>query len=103
MIFTSTHTITNGSVYAVAAEGLADLDDKGAAGTVGNSDVVMNNIYFSDIMLGQDFDDNSADLRASAIELTLPSDTLVLTILYERNGCFCDSGCRGCQHSWCRL
>ena len=44
--FNEMHTITNGTVYAGNAEGLADLDDKGPAGTVGNSYVDMSNIYF---------------------------------------------------------
>lgn len=74
--FTEMHTITNGTVYAGNAEGLADLDDKGPAGTVGNSDVTMSNIYFTNVVYGQDFDDNPADLTASGLEITLPSDTL---------------------------
>ena len=74
--FNNMHTITNGSVSAQGAEGLADLDDKGAAGTVGNSYVDMSNIYFFDVTYGQDFDDNPADLTAAGFELTVPSDTL---------------------------
>jgi len=74
--FNKMHTIMNGSVSAGAAEGLADLDDKGAAGTIGNSYVDMSNIYFFDVAYGQDFDDNPADLSASNFELTVPSDTL---------------------------
>lgn len=76
--FNKMHTITNGSVSAGAAEGLADLDDKGAAGTIGNSFVDMSNIYFFDVTYGQDFDDNPADLTASNLEITLPSDTLLV-------------------------
>jgi hypothetical protein len=82
--FSNMHTIKNGTVYAGLAEGLVDLDDKGEAGTIGNSDVDMHNIYFTDMMLGQDFDDNSADLRASALEATLPSDTLALTDFFKK-------------------
>lgn len=74
--FNNMHTISNGSVSAQGAEGLADLDDKGAAGTVGNSYVDMSNIYFFDVSYGQDFDDNPADLTAAGFELTVPSDTL---------------------------
>ena len=74
--FNNMHTITNGSVSAQDAEGLADLDDKGPAGTVGNSYVDMSNIYFFDVTYGQDFDDNPADLTAAGFELTVPSDTL---------------------------
>lgn len=82
--FSKMHTITNGTVYAGEAEGLADLDDKGEAGTIGNSDVDMNNIYFANMMLGQDFDDNPADLRASSLEATLPSDTLALSDFFKK-------------------
>ncbi len=82
--FSEMHIIMNGTVYAGEAEGLADLDDKGEAGTVGNSDVEMKNIYFAEIMVGQDFDDNPADLRASAIEATLPTDTLALTDFFKK-------------------
>jgi hypothetical protein len=76
--FNEMHTIKNGTVIAGDAEGLADLDDKGEAGTVGNSYVDMNNIYFTSMTYGQDFDDNPADLTVSALEATLPSDTLTM-------------------------
>lgn len=82
--FNNMHTITNGTVYAGNAEGLADLDDKGVAGTVGNSYVDMNNIYFTSVVYGQDFDDNPADLTISAIELTLPSDTLTASDFFKK-------------------
>jgi hypothetical protein len=75
--FNEEHTITNGTILARDAEGLADLDDKGAAGTVGNSKVNMNNLYFLGIKDGQDFDDNPADLTASSIEVVLPAGTAV--------------------------
>lgn len=75
--FNEMHTITNGTVFADDAEGLADLDDKGPAGTVGNSYVDMNNIYFNRVSSGQDFDDNPADLTASDLEITLPSEKAV--------------------------
>ena len=81
--FNAMHTITNGTVIAGDAEGLADLDDNGPAGTVGNSYVDMNNIYFTSVVYGQDFDDNPADLTASAMELTLPSDTLAITDFFK--------------------
>ncbi len=76
--FNKMHTIKNGSVYADMAEGLADLDDKGPAGTVDNSYVTMSNIYFTGLTYGQDFDDNPADLTASGLQVTLPSDTLTI-------------------------
>lgn len=81
--YTATHTIKNGSLSADNAEGLVDLDNKGPAGTVGNSDVDMMNIYFFNLTPGQDFDDNPADLTASALEATLPSDTLSLTDFFK--------------------
>jgi hypothetical protein len=74
--FNAMHTIMNGTVYAGGAEGLADLDNNGPAGTVSNSYVDMHNIYFTGVTPGQDFDDNPADLTLSSIELTVPSDTL---------------------------
>ncbi len=70
------HTITHGSVSAGTAKGLVDLDNKGPAGTVGNSYVNMNNVYFTDVTYGQTFDEYSPDLTASALEIVLPSDTL---------------------------
>jgi hypothetical protein len=75
--FNEMHTIKNGTVIAGDAEGLADLDDKGV-GDVGNSFVDMSNIYFTSLTYGQDFDDNPADLTVSALEATLPSDTLTV-------------------------
>ena len=44
----------------------------------------MKNIYFTDMMTGQDFDDNPADLKASALEATLPSDTLALNDFFKK-------------------
>ena len=81
--FNNEHTLTNGSVYAGMAEGLADLDDKGPAGTVGNSYVNMNNIYFFGATFGQVFDDNPADLSASSLEFTVPSDTLEVSDFFK--------------------
>jgi hypothetical protein len=82
--FNEMHTITNGTVYAGNAEGLADLDDKGPAGTVGNSYVDMSNIYFLGVKYGQDFDDNPSDLSASNLELVLPSDTLTIADFFKK-------------------
>lgn len=75
--FNEMHTITNGTILAGDAEGLADLDDKGPAGTVGNSYVDMSNLYFLGIKEGQDFDDNPADLSASSFEVVLPAGTSI--------------------------
>jgi hypothetical protein len=70
------HTITNGSVSAGIAQGLADLDKKGLAGTVGNSYVNMNKVYFTDVSEGQAFDEYSPELTASELEIVLPSGSL---------------------------
>jgi hypothetical protein len=75
--FNEMHTIMNGTVWASDAEGLADLDDKGDAGTVGNSYVDMKNIYFCGIKAGQTFDDNPADLTASDLQVVLPAGTAI--------------------------
>jgi hypothetical protein len=64
-----THTIKNGTVKAGEAEGLADLDD--------NSLVVMNNIYFFDVIAGQDFDLMPVGLTVTALQATLPAAAVV--------------------------
>ncbi|MGC9343376.1 MAG: hypothetical protein ACP5E3_11800, partial [Bacteroidales bacterium] len=69
------HTIKNGTVLAVDADGLVDLDD--------NSIVDMSNIYFTALAVGQDFDLNPAGLTASNLEATLPSDTLTVTDFFK--------------------
>lgn len=66
------HTLKNITAQALDADGLADLDDKGA-NDPGNSFVTMMNIYFFDIQDGQDFDDNPAELTLQNIEATIPS------------------------------
>ncbi len=86
------HTITNGTVLATifdeegevvrGAEGLADLDNKGD-GDPGNSFLNMSNVYFFGLNPGQDFDDNPAELTASSLEATLPSDTLSLDEFFK--------------------
>jgi len=63
------HTIINGSVKAMDAEGLVDLDD--------NSIVTMNNIYFFGIKAGQDFDLKPTGLTVTNLEATLPDGALV--------------------------
>lgn len=89
---TAAHTITNGTVVAttydsegevdIAAEGLADLDNKGDDDP-GNSFLTMSNIYFKNLSLGQDFDDNPAELTASSLEATLPADSLALSDFFK--------------------
>jgi hypothetical protein len=86
------HVLTNGSVLATtyddedeierAAEGLADLDNKGE-NDPGNSFVDMNNIYFFGISEGQDFDDNPAELTISNIEATIPDGTALSDFFKE--------------------
>jgi hypothetical protein len=63
------HTITNGSVYAGAAEGLVDLDD--------NSIVDMSNIYFFGLTAGQDFDLKPVGLTVADLEVTLLEGTAI--------------------------
>ena len=63
------HTIINGSIKAINAEGLADLDD--------NTIVTINNIYFFGLKAGQDFDLNPAVLTLSEIQATLPAGGVV--------------------------
>lgn len=75
--FNNLCTIKNGHVSAVDAEGIADLDSKGAGiEDVSNTWANMSNIYFFNLTYGQDFDDNPAELVAASFEVTLPSDTL---------------------------
>jgi hypothetical protein len=65
------HTIKNGSVKAEGADGLVDNDD--------NSHVDMDNIYFFDLTIGQDFDQLPTDYSCifSNIEAKLPTNTLL--------------------------
>jgi hypothetical protein len=63
------HVLKNGSVNALDADGLVDLDD--------NSIVTMTEIYFFGISAGQDFDLNPAQLVASSLQATIPDGTLV--------------------------
>jgi hypothetical protein len=63
------HLIKNGSVSALNADGLVDLDD--------NSIVEMTAIYFFNVSAGQDFDLNPANLVASNLQATLPDGAVV--------------------------
>jgi hypothetical protein len=63
------HIIRNGSVSALDADGLVDLDD--------NSIVEMTAIYFFNVSEGQDFDLNPVDLVASNFQATLPAGAMV--------------------------
>ena len=76
----ATHTIKNGTVQAMNAEGLADLDD--------NSLATMMNIYFFDLMEGQDFDLVPAGLTASGIEATIPDGFLVTDFFKDGSDAF---------------
>lgn len=57
--------IYNGTAKADDAQGLVDLDD--------NSLIEMNNIYFFNLMEGQDFDLNPVGLTCSNLQATIPS------------------------------
>lgn len=61
------HTLINGTIYAMDADGLVDLDD--------NTIVTISNVYFTDLKLGQDFDLNPAGLIASNLQATIPDGT----------------------------
>lgn len=79
-VMVATHTISNGTVKAHDAEGLADLDD--------NTPVNMSNIYFFDIKAGQDFDDmpvpaSGGLLTASGLQVTLPVGTVITDFFKE--------------------
>lgn len=74
------HTLKNGSVYAGAAEGLADLDD--------NSIVTMMSVYFTGIAAGQDFDLNPTGLSASDLQTTIPDGTAVTDFFIEGTDAF---------------
>ena len=71
------HTIKNGSVQALDADGLVDLD--------ANSNVDMDGIYFFDLTVGQDFDQIPTDFTCTFtnFETTLPADTLALTDFFK--------------------
>ena len=79
------HTIKNGSVQAIDAEGLADLDNSSDdAKKFSNSKLTLTNVYFFDITLGQSFDDNPSTLTLSNIQATLPSDTLSIADFFKK-------------------
>jgi hypothetical protein len=63
------HTLLNGTIQALDADGLVDLDD--------NSIVTMSNIYFFGVKSGQDFDLNPSGLTASNLQATLPDGAVV--------------------------
>lgn len=65
------HTIKNGTVYALGADGLVDNDP--------NSYVDMMNVYFRDIKSGQDFDQLPVDYTCtfSNLEATIPDGTSI--------------------------
>jgi hypothetical protein len=76
----ATHTIKNGTVQALDAEGLVDLDD--------NSLVTMTGIYFFDLAEGQDFDLVPAGLTASNLEATIPDGFAVTDFFKEGSDAF---------------
>ena len=63
------HTIKNGTVYALDADGLVDND--------ANSNVDMMNVYFRDIKAGQDFDQVPTDYTCvfQNLQATIPDAT----------------------------
>jgi hypothetical protein len=84
----ATHTLKNGSVKAMDAEGLADLDD--------NTPVIMDGIYFFSIKAGQDFDDmpvpaSGGLLTATNIQATIPTGTTLSAYFKEGTDAFVTS------------
>lgn len=78
------HTIKNGTVQSLNAEGLADLDNSSdPAKEFSNSKLTVTNVYFFDMVLGQDFDDNPTTLTLSNIQATLPADTLTVADFFK--------------------
>lgn len=69
---TQKHTFKNVSVYAESAEGLVDLDNDDEKPTA-NSNVIITNVYFTDVQLGQDFDDMPTSSVLSNMEITFDS------------------------------
>jgi len=85
----ATHSIKNGSVKAgvdedgaPVAEGLADLDDKGVADP-SNSHVNMSNVYFFDMVEGQDFDAKPIELTLASIEASF-ADSSAVTDFFKK-------------------
>jgi hypothetical protein len=81
------HTIQTRSIQALAAEGLADLDNSSdEAKKFSNSKLTLTNIYFfdMDMALEQDFDDNPSTLTLSNIQATLPADTLNVADFFKK-------------------
>ncbi len=68
---TANYLIKNGTVKAVDVDGLVDNDP--------NTNVDMNNIYFFELTLGQDFDELPTDYTTviSALQATLPEGTSI--------------------------
>lgn len=74
------HLLINGTVAAIDADGLADLDD--------NSIVEMSAIYFFKLADGQDFDLNPAALVASNIQATIPAGFTVVDFFKDGTDAF---------------
>lgn len=69
---TSNYFLTNGSVKAGSADGLVDNDP--------NTNVNMSNIYFFDLVAGQDFDELPTEYTAiiSSLQATIPAGSVLL-------------------------
>ncbi|NTW23998.1 MAG: hypothetical protein HGA37_04810 [Lentimicrobium sp.] len=76
------HTIKNGTVYALDADGLVDND--------ANSNVDMMNVYFRDIKAGQDFDQVPTDYTCSFqnLQATLPDGTALADFFKDGSDAF---------------
>jgi hypothetical protein len=76
------HTIKNGTVYAMDADGLVDND--------ANSYVDMMNVYFRDLKTGQDFDQLPVDYACtfSSLEATIPDGAAVADFFKDGSEAF---------------
>jgi len=76
------HTIMNGTVYALDADGLVDND--------ANSNVDMSNVYFRNIKAGQDFDQLPTEYTCvfQNLQVTLPEGTVLTDFFKDGSDAF---------------
>lgn len=76
------HTIKNGTVYALNADGLVDNDP--------NSNVDMSNVYFRNIKIGQDFDQLPTEYTCvfQNLQVTLPEGSVLTDFFKDGSDAF---------------
>ncbi len=86
--FNAMHTIMNGSIDAIGAEGLADLDALDTTKRNATSFVTMKNIYFFNVdstsIGAQDFDDNPVGCVITDLEATFKSSKAVTKNYFKK-------------------